>query len=152
MPGATHKVLYCRLPGWRTSRRKVKVDILVPPTKLGIPRILSRDVVYIEGIPVMPLFGLLVMKIQGWSDHRASSRSDFRDKVEGDKTDVYALLDQAVMEGISYGEAEDRYTPEFMDRARTLALEFAVICGGREALWGLGFPVGRRGRGRAQRP
>jgi len=133
-------VLYCRLPGWRTSRRKVKVDILVPPTDLGIPRILSRDVVYIEGIPVMPLFGLLVMKIQGWSDHRASSRSDFRGKVEEDETDVYALLDQAVMEGISYGE-EERYTEEFMDRAGTLALEFAVTCGGQDALWDLGFPV-----------
>jgi hypothetical protein len=99
----------------------------------------------------MPLFGLLVMKIRGWSDHRASSRPDFRDKVEGDRTDVYALLGQAVMEGISYSE-QDRYTQEFMDRARTLALEFAVTCGGQDALRDLGFPVGRRGRGRAQRP
>ncbi|KAH9029166.1 hypothetical protein EDB85DRAFT_2252725 [Lactarius pseudohatsudake] len=36
--GATHEILYCRLPGWRTNGRCVKVDILVPGT-LGLPEI-----------------------------------------------------------------------------------------------------------------
>ena len=94
--GATHKILYCRLPGWKTDpRRRVKVDILVPPT-LGLPEIDAADAFVINDIPVMPLFDLLVMKTQGWWDHRTSHRSDFRAKEGDDLSDIFALLDRAV--------------------------------------------------------
>lgn len=63
--GATHQILYCRLPGWKIDPgRRVKVDILVPPT-LGLPDIADTDAVLINNIPVMPIFDLLVMKTQG---------------------------------------------------------------------------------------
>ena len=94
--GATHKILYCRLPGWKTDPgRRVKVDILVPPT-LGRPEIDAADAFVINDIPVMPLFDLLVMKTQGWWDHRTSHRSDFRAKEGDDLSDIFALLDRAV--------------------------------------------------------
>ncbi|KAI0251564.1 hypothetical protein BJV78DRAFT_1074394, partial [Lactifluus subvellereus] len=94
---ANHKVLYCRLPGWWIENRCVKVDILVPPT-LGIPRIFSSNAFLINDIPVMPLFDLLVMKLQGWRDHSTSLRPDFRAKVGADVTDVRALLNRAISE------------------------------------------------------
>ena len=77
--GATHQILYCRLPGWKTDpERCVKIDILVPPT-LGLPEIpdINYDLETIllgDWIPVMPIFDLLVMKTQGWWDHRTSPR------------------------------------------------------------------------------
>ena len=70
--GETHQILYCRLPGWKTDRRRrVKVDILVPPT-LGLPEISDMHAIFINDIPVMPIFDLLVMKTQGWWDHHTS--------------------------------------------------------------------------------
>ena len=80
--GATHQILYCRLPGRKTDpERCVNVDILVPPT-LGLPEIPDinghLEVILFGWIPVMPIFDLLVMKTQGWWDHRTSPRSDFR--------------------------------------------------------------------------
>lgn len=141
-PGATYRVLYCRLPGWRTERRRVKVDILVPPTpNLGIPRVLSHDAFVINGIPVMPLFDLLVLKMQGRRDHSASRRPDFRAKVPGDISDVRALLDQAMVEEVSYRTERRRHTRNFMKRARKLALGFIEIYGELPKFRALGFPV-----------
>jgi hypothetical protein len=60
-PRATHHTLYCRLPRWRTNGRRVKVDILVPPT-LGLPEVHNSEVHSFNGIPVMPIFDPLVMK------------------------------------------------------------------------------------------
>jgi hypothetical protein len=51
------------------KRRRVKVDILIPLTpRLWIPKVLSEDTWLIKDIPVMPLFDLLVMKMQGWME------------------------------------------------------------------------------------
>jgi hypothetical protein len=61
-PGANYKVLFCRLPGFKREGRRVKVDILIPLTP---PKVLLDDVWLIKNIPVMPLFDLLVMKMQG---------------------------------------------------------------------------------------
>jgi hypothetical protein len=141
-PGAKYRVLYCRLPGWTTERRRVKVDILVPPTpNLGIPRVLSQDAVIINGIPVMPIFDLLVLKMQGRRDHNDSRRPDFRAKVPGDISDVRALLNQAKVEEVSYRTERYIHTRKFMKRARKLALGFIEICGERANFRALGFPV-----------
>ncbi|KAH8977680.1 hypothetical protein EDB92DRAFT_1915289 [Lactarius akahatsu] len=137
-----YKILICRLPGWRAHGRCVKVDILVPPT-LNLPEIDSSDTPVISRIPVMPLFDLLVMKTQGWWDHRISPRKDFREKEEADVLDVDALLDRAVQEKVSYRDESgaSRHTYEFMDYALVLAGRF-VRKHGRPGKWrAIGFPL-----------
>jgi hypothetical protein len=135
-------VLYCCLPGFRKGGRRVKVDILVPlRPRLWIPKILSEDTLLINNIPVMPLFDLLVMKMQGWRDHRASRREDFLAKVEADVSDVRALLVQARLRRISYRKEYRCHTRGFMDRARRLALGFMEVCGGQTKFQALGFPM-----------
>jgi len=140
-PGATHKILYCRLPGWQTYGRHVKVDILVPPT-LGLPEIRSYDIVYIDRIPVMPLFDLLVMKLQGWWDHRNSLRPDFQAKAITDVGDINALLDRADTENLSYDDEIDAYRhhQEFVDNACTHLRRFVSAYGGNRRWRHLGFP------------
>jgi hypothetical protein len=135
-------VLFCRLPGYRKERRRVKVDILVPlKPRLWIPKILSEDTRLINNIPVMPLFDLLVMKMQGWRDHRASRREDSPAKVKADVTDIHALLVQARLRRISYRDEYRFHTRGFMNRARRLALGFMEICGGEREFQTLGFPM-----------
>ncbi|KAI9449167.1 hypothetical protein BJY52DRAFT_1227926 [Lactarius psammicola] len=140
--GETYDKLYCRLPGWKTdSRRCVKIDIVVPPD-VGLPEINSYDYDWIDGIPVMPLFELLVMKTQGWLDHRTSFRRDYRAEEGADVTDIVALLDRAVEEKVSYQDVSAfRQTSEFMNYALTLAREFVHV-NGRFRKWKrLGFPL-----------
>jgi len=138
--GATHQILYCRLPGWRTDGRRVKVDILVPPT-LGLPEVRFYDTVSINDIPVMPLFDLLVMKTQGWRDHRISPRPDFRAKQNDDVDDINALLDSADTENLSYDDEIYRHEQEFIDKALVLVRRFVRVHRGREQWRRLGFPV-----------
>lgn len=138
--GATHQILYCRLPGWRTDGRRVKVDILVPPT-LGLPEVQHYDTVIINDIPVMPLFDLLVMKTQGWWDHRTSHRADFRAKQNDDVDDINALLDRADTENLSYDDEIYRHEQEFIDKALILVRRFVRVNSGRGQWRRLGFPV-----------
>ena len=135
-------MLYCRLPGWRKERRRVKVDILLPlKPKLWIPRVLSRDAYLFKGIPVTPLFDLLVIKMHGWKAHRASLRTDFRAKVGADISDIRALLDRALVEEIIYQNEKLHHGRSFMNRAVRLALSFVENCGHRPKFLALGFPV-----------
>jgi hypothetical protein len=141
--GATYQILYCRLPGWSTdTERCVKVDILVPPT-LKLPNITEDDIFLINNIPVMPLFDLLVMKTQGWWDHRNSTRDDFREKVDDDVSDVIALLESAREEEISYDDEadEERHSSEFMNHARVLANRFVSVYGMPRKWRVLDFPI-----------
>jgi len=141
-PGATYKVLFCRLPGWRSNWRHVKVDILLPVRpRLWVPRVLSRDTYVFNGIMVTPLFDLLVIKMQGWRDHRASRRADFRAKVEADISDIRALLDQGLVQEMSYQDEKRHHTQGFMARAHRLALSFIEMCGERTKFQALGFLV-----------
>ncbi|KAF8266914.1 hypothetical protein EI94DRAFT_1802401 [Lactarius quietus] len=71
------------------------IDIVKPP-KNAYDRTRLRNWAYRSGktpvinrVPVMPLFDLLVMKTQGWWEHRTSPRKDFYEKKEAD-----ALLDR----------------------------------------------------------
>ena len=146
--GATHQILYCRLPGWKTDPgRCVKVDILVSPT-LGLPDIPNcwdgLDAVLINCTPIMPLFDLLVMKTQGWWDHRTSHRSDFRAKESADVSDILALLERAREEGVSWDDEVYifcRHSEEFLDRALALANRFVRVYGGHQQWRALGLPV-----------
>src|SRR6266404_3314345 len=103
---ATHMILKCRLPGYHAYDRWVKVDILVPPD-LNIPEISEWERVMIYDIPVMLLFDLLVIRMQGWWHHRNSSRRDFQEKEAADVTDVVALLNRAMNENVCYQDEEE---------------------------------------------
>jgi hypothetical protein len=91
----------------------------------------------------MPIFDLLVMKTQGWWDHRNSHRADFRAKASIDVSDIFALLKRAKYEKVSYVDEanEDRHSQEFMSRARTLVNKFVGIYGRPRPWRALGFPV-----------
>lgn len=110
-------------------------------TKLWIPRVLSRDTYHFKGIPVTPLFDLLVIKISGWKAHRASRRVDFLAKEGVDISDVRALLDKALVERMSYQDEKRHHGRSFMSRTLRLALSFVEICGNRSKFQALGFPV-----------
>jgi hypothetical protein len=144
IPGAAYKKLYCRLPGWSTDKtRRVKVDILVPPSPLNLPTISASERCFIRNIPVMPIFDLLVMKTQGWREHRDSKRRDFRDKELNDVSDIIALLKRARFENVSFVEEADnsRHSQEFIGRARSLVNRF-VRARGRIRQWrAIGFDV-----------
>jgi hypothetical protein len=142
--GATHKILYCRLPGWGTDPqyRRIKIDILVPP-KINLPELDKSAQLTIKGLPVMPLLDLLVMKTQGWWDHGISDRADYIAKVPTDVSDIYALLDRAASE-----DAEDlveawavRRPDNFTSYGFNLARRF-VRAYGQPGRWSrLGFPL-----------
>jgi hypothetical protein len=146
-PDETYHKLYCRLTGWVNYKRCVKVDILVPPTQ-NLPTIRASERRHIEDIPVMPIFDLLVMKTQGWQDHRISPRADFRAKVEADVSDIFALLKCAKFERVScVNEAKKfRHSQEFMSYACTLVNEFVFIHGRPKQWRAIGFPVMSHGK------
>ncbi|KAF8489441.1 hypothetical protein F5888DRAFT_1746169 [Russula emetica] len=90
----------------------------------------------------MPIFDLLVMKTQGWQDHRNSDRADYRAKESADVSDILALLKCAKYENVSYVvEAnEHRHSQEFMSRARSLANRLVRVNGRAQQWKALGFP------------
>jgi len=141
--GATYHILYCRLPGWASDdTRRVKIDILVPPT-LNLPAINSDERDFIQNIPIMPIFDLLIMKTQGWRDHHDSDRADYHAKESDDVSDIVALLKRAKVEKVSYVDEanEDRHSREFMSRARSLVNRFVRIHGRARQWRALGFHV-----------
>ncbi|CCM01380.1 uncharacterized protein FIBRA_03430 [Fibroporia radiculosa] len=89
---ADYEVLWCALPTEdEDTPRGCKVDILVPGL-LEIPDIPTEHIEDRDGLPVMPLLPLLMMKLKGWFDHRNSSRPDMRDKQVVDVVDIDELL------------------------------------------------------------
>jgi len=104
-PRNTYKVLWYNLRAASSHHRPThacKVDILVPGV-MDIPTIPKEYIVHspINGVsfPVMPFITVLLLKLQGWSDHRVSRRIDLRDKQFIDVRDIYELLRIAVRNG-----------------------------------------------------
>lgn len=97
----------------------------------------------INDIPVMPLFDLLVMKVQGWRDHRDSERLDFNAKESEDVSDIFALLKRAKLENVSYADEanERRHSLAFMGLARSLVNKFVPVYGRPQQWRALGFNV-----------
>jgi hypothetical protein len=91
----------------------------------------------------MPIFDLLVMKTQGWWDHRTSSRRDFQDKESADVSDILALLKRAKAEKVSYIEEGDEYrhSEEFMSHALALVDRFVDVYGRYRQWRALEFPL-----------
>ena len=101
-PRNTYKVLWYNLQAASSHLRPqhaCKVDILIPGI-MNIPAVRQQDIVYasIQGssVPVMPFIAVLLLKLQGWADHRVSYRMDLRNKQYVDVADIYELLRIAV--------------------------------------------------------
>lgn len=110
-PGATYKVLWYRVSGaqsptpsnypstsmWRSnfsiSRQevKIKVDILLPGV-MDIPLFPTNKIVHKMGLPAAPLDLLILLKLQAWSQHRASLETRFREKQYVDHRDLQEML------------------------------------------------------------
>ncbi|KAK2464617.1 hypothetical protein APHAL10511_003310 [Amanita phalloides] len=93
-PNNTYKKVYYSL-SWRTGLN-CKVDILTAgrTSPLHIPKIPSRHVQYVgnSDIPVLPFSVLLILKVQGWHDHRISNKPHLRVKIPQDRQDIEQLL------------------------------------------------------------
>lgn len=130
-PGATYKVLYYRLRG---NRRSCKVDILLPGT-LNIPFVRPKRIVWIEGLPVLPFLVLLILKVQGWHDHRHSNRQYMRAKVSLDVRDVNEMLGIGRRRGEDL--AQEQWIPkDFLQHGFTLIEEY-IDHHGNERRWEL---------------
>ncbi|EIW52046.1 uncharacterized protein TRAVEDRAFT_75471 [Trametes versicolor FP-101664 SS1] len=86
-PRATYRVLWYRFPG---TYERCKVDILIP----GVLN--------------------LLLKLQGWSDHRASTRSDMQFKQYLDVRDIEALLAIVCRRGLRIDDEDAQWIPETM--------------------------------------
>lgn len=125
--GGDYKVLFYRLPG---RRRSCKVDILTPGT-MNIPNISWRKIVRIERVPVLPFIVLLILKVQGWSDHVASHRRDFNEKQFMDVRDINEMLGIGRRRGESFGKKP--WIPSgFMSHGIALIDDYVEANGGGE--------------------
>ncbi|KAI0321531.1 hypothetical protein OF83DRAFT_1051126 [Amylostereum chailletii] len=122
---ATYKVLWCRVPG---NFQDCKVDILVPPT-LDIPIVAVNRIPIVRGIPVMPLFPLLLLKLRGWEDHKDAPwrRTDMKAKQHVDVKDINELLGIVLRKGVTdedRGWLPRQFLNEGKRRAQAYALAF----------------------------
>ncbi|KAI0041234.1 hypothetical protein FA95DRAFT_714810 [Auriscalpium vulgare] len=146
---ATHRVLWFRLPGYMTTQRRVKVDILVPPCgDLHIPHLHEGRIVHVKGIPVLQLFGLLLLKVQGWWQHRTSNRSDFKAKQDADLSDIRALATVAELMNLHWNVEIYKWPSDFIERGEVHVNKLITRKGadGRK-ISGMGFRASFRALG-----
>ncbi|GJE93051.1 hypothetical protein PsYK624_092100 [Phanerochaete sordida] len=95
--GATYRVLWYRVSEYYRYR-SCKVDILQPGI-MNIPSIPSEHIISIDGLPVMPLIPLIILKLQAWEDHRDATKSYLNSKQHTDAADLARLLPIAIRRG-----------------------------------------------------
>lgn len=126
-PRATYRVLWYNFP-WG---KQVKVDIIVPGT-MGHPIFPPSEIIYIDNLPVAPLSFMLAMKLQAWSQRRASGQQRFIAKIPKDRQDITALLAIAKREnsrifpqdmGNGGGEIIHPYLPSSLIEATKIRLQ-----------------------------
>ena len=136
-PEETYKILFYNLtPDEFGDRRYCKVDILVPGI-MNIPMLPRARIVWIDRLPVLPLIVLLLLKLQGWSDHRASTRSDMQQKQYADIRDINQLVATAASRGNVNIEQDASWLPEsFVGRGREhLALYLRIVRPSQTSYW-----------------
>jgi hypothetical protein len=112
-PGATYKVLWYRLD----PDSRLKIDILRPGI-MNIPCVPPELIGRVSGLPVMPLSGILLLKLQAWEDHRNAEKWHMRDKAQVDYADLARLLPIAIREGLYL--PDETWLPEnFIEAARS---------------------------------
>ncbi len=79
---------------------------------LNIPDVPRRRIKMLSGIPTMPLIPLLLLKLQGWANHRDSHRGDMQEKQYVDAEDILELLEIAVERGQEVWQANLSWMPK----------------------------------------
>lgn len=136
-PRNTYKVLWYRLDG--DLRQACKIDILVPGI-MNIPAVPSSLLVYstrsgIHGAPVIPFLALLLMKLQGWTDHRESRRNDMRQKQHVDVLDIHELLLISLQHGGLHIRSESWLPESFVTEGRVRVQKFVISFPETRWLW-----------------
>ncbi|KAI0088398.1 hypothetical protein BDY19DRAFT_994295 [Irpex rosettiformis] len=125
--GETYKILWARLRGnVFYTRRSCKVDILIPGI-LNIPSVPHHLVINLNNLPVMPIIPLLMLKLQGWEDHRLSSRFDMQQKQYVDIRDISQLLQVAINRGETLQDELVWLPEEFIDAGRVRLAKYLEI-------------------------
>ncbi|KAJ3824754.1 hypothetical protein EV361DRAFT_878777 [Lentinula raphanica] len=113
-PDATYRVLHYMVgPG-----RSCKVDILTTgnSTSLELPPVPINEVIYVRpfnDLPVMHVLPLLLMKLQGWVDHRHSPKPYEQAKVRQDVADIRAMLEIAIDQQVHVEDQEVDWMPYY---------------------------------------
>ncbi|KAH9919569.1 uncharacterized protein B0H18DRAFT_879914 [Fomitopsis serialis] len=127
-PAATYKVLWYKLPRIRgEAERRCKVDILIPGlvTTLNIPPVPPAYIESRDGIPVLPILPLLLLKLQGWDDHRNHTEGYMRAKQGSDVKDIRELLDIARRVGAELRNENVQWLPyEHIRKAQDRLFEY----------------------------
>jgi len=159
-PLATYKVLWYRVSQGTSSSRlassslyrthsswsdvQIKVDILLPGT-MDIPLFPADKITWNAGLPAAPLILVLLLKLQGWSQHRASMESRFREKQYMDHNDIKMLLSVAHGKGVRIlpQATSEAYIPqEFLVNSVARVAEHGRMYPGCKNDWArLGFGI-----------
>jgi hypothetical protein len=95
---------------------------------MNIPGVRQQDVVHTSmqgtSIPIMPFIAVLLLKLQGWADHRASYRMDLRDKQHVDVADIYQLLRAAVQDSEKHVRKESWLPGSFVAAGKMRVADF----------------------------
>lgn len=90
-PGTTHCVLWYRF----SLHRNCEVNIILS-NAMAIPSVPSHHIELVEGLPVMPLAGVLLLKLQAWQDHCDSAQEYANLKQHVDAADIRQMLRAAL--------------------------------------------------------
>ncbi|KAI0365374.1 hypothetical protein BV20DRAFT_1028094 [Pilatotrama ljubarskyi] len=141
-PRATYRVLWYRIPG---TYQRCKVDILIPGI-LNVP-VVPEEHIFTKAphyLPMMPLIPQLLLKLQGWSDHRASPRSDMKFKQYVDVLDIDALLEIVCKRKLRIDDKDARWVPESMIVDALSTLRKYVLFASTGSVWNwrsIGFSI-----------
>lgn len=155
-PGMTYRVLrygsdsdHCGMPG--APAKLIKVDVLVAEENLRVPTLLADRVLHLDGWPLPPLSFLLLLRLQGWSDHRQAELDHHREKAEIDVVDLcmhlvpHVLASTFEAEGTLWEEAQMYLPEEFLMLSRKRAQAFVAEYPWATDDWRkLGFPLSHR--------
>jgi hypothetical protein len=99
---------------------------------MNIPLVPQDLVVYLRGLPLMPMIPLLLLKLQAWSDHGTAIKLHLRQKQPVDVQDINRLLTLAVARGVKLNT--ESWLPEpFVETAKRRVVRYSEE-----------FPVSRR--------
>ncbi|KAF5352385.1 hypothetical protein D9756_005807 [Leucocoprinus leucothites] len=118
-PQACYRILWYRLPvagDLDSPEKNCRIDLFTPGM-IHLPRIHIDRIVWSEsGLPIMPLFPIILHKIQAWKAHLASTKPWAGVKQANDINDIKDLLRAAEKANVSLG-SQNWLDPWFLEEA-----------------------------------
>lgn len=106
---------------------------------MNIPDIPRDRVAYsaINGvdIPAAPFITVLLLKLQGWADHRISRRTDLQLKQYVDVRDIYELLEVAVQNSGMHVRNESWLPESFVMAGKRRVVQFTLSHSDSKISW-----------------